>query len=47
MNKFVIHKRFNSASGEIVRKYAWDSALAEMRADGTLDKILDHLEEKE
>ena len=43
LNEFVIFKTFNSSTGEIDRKYAWDSIIYKLNEDGYLEPILDSI----
>lgn len=38
-----IHKKFNPATGEIERKYAWNSIFEDFAETGMLQRILDTL----
>lgn len=47
LERFVILKKFNKVTGNVDRKYAWDSLMYEMRADGLLKQVLDAIIKKE
>jgi hypothetical protein len=44
---FCIFKSFNTRTGEIERKYAWNSVLEHLAENGTLLPILENIIEKE
>lgn len=43
VSEYQIHKRFNPVTGEIERKYAWDSVFHILDKSRDLRKILDKL----
>lgn len=42
-DKHCIHRKFNSTTGEIERKYAWDSLFEELKSSGALAAVLDDI----
>lgn len=41
--KFCIHKTFNTHTGRIDRKYAWDSIFQDLHTNGLLSPVLDEI----
>lgn len=45
--EFCIHKTFNNKTGEIDRKFAWDSIFQSLHEKGLLAQVLDAIIEEE
>lgn len=41
--RFCIHKTFNKHTGQIDRKYAWDSVFQDLHDNGLLTPVLDQI----
>jgi hypothetical protein len=47
LEKYVIHRKFNTKTGEIEYKHAWESVIIDMREEGSLVIMLDDIIKRE